>query len=112
DGLAFLFEKSERYRPLIDILNKRAKLEERDTDQRRSDRVRVASILSQRLDATEEAIDTWRDVESTFGESDDGTRALASPYKSTRRWMELAELLGRAAERASSAADKAEILRE
>jgi hypothetical protein len=102
DGLVFLFEKAERYRPLIDVLNKRAKLDARDpvgdsslVDQRRADRVRVATILSERLDATEEAIDTWNDVEGTFGESDDGTRALAALFKATRRWQELASLLSR-----------------
>ncbi len=112
DGLVFLFDKGARYRPLIDVLNKRAKLDDREVEQRRADRVRVATILSEKLDATEEAIDTWNDVEATFGESDEGTRALAALFKATRRWQELAALLARAAERATSPSDKAEILRE
>ncbi|OJY16686.1 MAG: hypothetical protein BGO98_10815 [Myxococcales bacterium 68-20] len=112
DGLAFLFEKAQRWRPLIDTLNKRAQRDDRDAEQRRADRVRVAQILSEKLDATEEAIDTWRDVEATFGHSEDGTRALAGLYRLTKRWAELAELLGGAAARATTTADKAETLRE
>jgi tetratricopeptide (TPR) repeat protein len=112
DGLAFLFERGERWRPLIDTLNKRAASEYRDNEQRRTDRIRVAQILSNQLDATEEAIETWRDVEQTFGDSDEGTRALSALYRQTKRWMELAELLSRAATRAGNTSDKAETLRE
>jgi tetratricopeptide (TPR) repeat protein len=110
-GLVLLFDKAERWRPLIDVLAKRGKLD-RPEDQQRADRVRVAGILSERLDATEEAIETWRDVEATFGDSDDGTRALAALYRSTRKWSELAELLAGAAKRNDGIAEKAEILRE
>ncbi len=112
DGLAFLFERAERWRPLIATLDKRAKREDREPEQRRGDRIRVAEILSDKLDATEEAIDTWRDVEATFGHSDEGTRALASLYRQTKRWEELAELLGGAATRATTPFEKAEILRD
>ncbi|MBX3258595.1 MAG: tetratricopeptide repeat protein [Labilithrix sp.] len=112
DGLAFLFEKAERWRPLIDTLDKRARRDDRDAGQRREDRIRVAQIQSEKLEATEEAIETWRDVEATFGHSEDGTRALAGLYRLTKRWEELAELLGGAAARAATPADKADTLRE
>src|SRR5262249_31934360 len=84
----------------------------RPTDDRRADRVRVAGILSDKLDATEEAIATWQTVEETFGESDDGTRALTSLYKGTRRWNDLAELLARAAARTEGSEARADALRE
>jgi tetratricopeptide (TPR) repeat protein len=112
DGLAFLFERAERWRPLIDTLDKRARREDRDDDQRRADRIRVAEILSTKLAATEEAIETWRGVEETFGHSEDGTRALASLYRLTKQWAELADLLVGAAARATSSTDKAETLRD
>ena len=117
DGLIVLFEKAERWRPLIEALAKRGKLERaaHERDQQRADRVRVATILSEKLEATEEAIETWRDVEKTFGDSDEGTRALSALYRSTRMWKELADLLShsaRAAGRTESIAEKAEILRE
>ncbi len=112
DGLAFLFERGMQWRRLIDVLLERSRLEQRDTDDRRRDRVRVAAIQGEKLDAVEEAIETWRGVEETFGASDDGTRALATLYRSTRRWNELAELLAAAAERATTPYDRAEVLRE
>ena len=111
DGLVLLFEKAERWRPLIDVLARRGKLDRPERDQR-ADRVRVASILSERLEATDEAIETWRDVETTFGDSDDGTRALSALYRSTSKWVELAELLSGAAKRSEGSGDKAEVLRD
>jgi len=112
DGLVTLFEKAGRFRPLIDVLARRSKLEARTSEQQRTDRVRVATILSEKLEATDEAITAWRDIETAFGESDDGTRALSALYRSTRRWNELAALLARAAERTDSIAERAEVLRE
>ncbi|HSO35159.1 MAG TPA: tetratricopeptide repeat protein, partial [Labilithrix sp.] len=111
DGLVVLFAKAERWRPLIDVLARRGKLDRPESDQR-ADRVRVATILSEKLDATEEAIETWRDVEATFGDSEEGTRALSALLRSTRRWPELAELLAGAAGRSDDTAEKAEVLRE
>lgn len=111
DGLVVLFDKAERWRPLIDALAKRGELD-RPQGEQRADRVRVAAILSERLEATEEAIETWRGIEAAFGESDEGTRALSALYRSTRRWSELAELLAAAAERTDGTAEKAEVLRE
>lgn len=119
DGLVVLFDKAQRWRPLIDVLAKRGKLDrsadasgESATNLQRADRVRVATILSEKLEATEEAIETWRDVEKSFGESDEGTRALSALYRSTRMWSELADLLGAAATRTEAIGEKAEILRE
>ncbi|MBS2011556.1 MAG: tetratricopeptide repeat protein [Deltaproteobacteria bacterium] len=112
DGLVHLFEKGERWKPLIDVLQRRAKLEGRTREQQRADRVRVATISSEKLDAIEDAIAAWTEIERTFGDSDDGTRALSALYRSTRRWQELADLLAGAAARTEGIAEKAEILRE
>jgi golgin subfamily B member 1 len=111
DGLVTLFDKAKRWRPLIDVLLRRAKLDRGDAE-RRADRVRVARIQSEELGATEEAIGTWRDIEASFGVSDEGTRALGHLLRSTGMWNELAELLASAAERAGSDEEKASILRE
>ncbi len=111
DGLVLLFDKAERWRPLIDVLAKRGKLDRPESDQR-ADRVRVATIQSEKLDSTEEAIATWCDVEATFGDSDEGTRALSALYRSTKKWQELADLLAGAAKRTESIGERAEILRE
>ncbi|MBX3225833.1 MAG: tetratricopeptide repeat protein [Labilithrix sp.] len=112
DGLVLLFDKAQRWRSLIAVLDKRAAKSERGEELRRTDRVRVARILSDNLDATEESIDTWRDIEQVFGHSDDGTKALSSLLRTTQRWDELAEHLTGAATRAPNATEKAETLRE
>ena len=112
DGLAFLFEKAERWRPLMEILARRGRLEDRSPEQRRSDRVRGAQIQSEKLEAVEEAIETWRDVEATFGENEESTRALSALYRLTKRWEDLARLLGRTAERAASSEERADLYRE
>ena len=52
--------------------------------------VRMAQILGDKLEASEEAIEAWQAIEEIFGESDEGTRALASLYRGTRRWNDLA----------------------
>ena len=114
DGLAILFDKAERWRPLIDILAKRAQLEEPHlaADEGRADRVRMATILSEKLEDTEESIETWRVIEARFGDSDEGTRALAALLRGARRWAELAGLLASAATRTHDQDEKAEVLRE
>ncbi len=111
DGLVFLFDKAERWRALIDVLQKRGTLD-RSAAQKRSDRKRIANVLSEQLGAPEEAIETWRDIEATFGEDAEATSALLGLLRKVARWTELAELLGRAAERSEQASDKATILRE
>lgn len=116
DGLAVLFEKGKRWADLIEVLKKRAAREDRSAEQRRHDRVRVASLLSEKLDASEPSIGEWRGIEGTFGEADDVTRALAALFRHTKQSQELAVLLARAAERATAAGspanDRAKILTE
>ncbi len=111
DGLTSLFEKAQRWKQLIDVLDKRAQLD-RPIEARRFDRVRVASIQATQLNAPEDAIATWRAIEESFGETDEGTRALGALYKGTRRFEELADLLGRAAARTEEGAKRADVLRE
>lgn len=111
DGLVVLFAKASRWKPLIDVLEKRASLG-RPELLRRADSVRVAMIQAEQLSAPEDAIATWRSIEETFGESDDGTRALATLYRSTKRWTELESLLRRAAARAEEGERRADVLTE
>ncbi|MCL2779080.1 MAG: tetratricopeptide repeat protein [Polyangiaceae bacterium] len=115
DGLAQLFEKTERWSKLVGVLGRRADLGEPDgplSSDRRADRVRMAHIQSDKLEASFDAIGTWQQIESLFGDSDESTRALASLFRTTRQWNELTELLGRAALRSQVGTEKADILRE
>lgn len=112
DGLVALFEKASKWRNLIDVLDKRARLQDNSEGERRSDRVRVARIQSEKLEAIDEAIVSWRGIEQDFGDSEESTRALAALYRTTRQWNDLAELLTKAAERTPNLVEKAEVLRE
>ncbi|AKU97689.1 Exonuclease SbcC [Labilithrix luteola] len=112
DGLVALFEKASKWRNLIDVLDRRSRLEGNSEGERRGDRVRVARIQSERLDAIDEAIASWRGIEQDFGDSEESTRALAALYRTTRHWNDLAELLAKAAERTPNLVEKADVLRE
>jgi tetratricopeptide (TPR) repeat protein len=111
NGLVDLLGRDKRWRRLIEVLKKRAAAQIAGGDPRR-DRVRVARILSDDLGETDEAIASWREVESEFGESDESTQALIKLLKSGRKWAELAALLDRAAASADLVVVKAALLRD
>lgn len=111
DGLVVQFEEAQRWQPLIDVLTKRDKLD-RPAHEQRADRIRIATLFSEKLEAPEEAITAWVDVEATFGHEAEGTRALAALYRATRRWSDLAELFAQAARRTENAREKASFLRD
>jgi len=115
DGLVVLFDKAERWRELIDVLDKRARLEgpdARSPNERRTDHVRIARIQSDELAANAEAISSWQEIESLFGQSEESTRALATLYRATSQWNDLAKLLVRAAAHREAGSARAEILHE
>jgi tetratricopeptide (TPR) repeat protein len=111
NGLVGILEREKRWRPLIEALRARASADVPGAD-KRTDRVRVATILSEKLQETDEAIASWREVEAEFGDSEESTRALALLLRSARKWAELAQLLERAASRASDTATRSRLLRE
>lgn len=112
DGLVAIFDETEDFERLVDALTARARVEGRDADARRADRVRAATIQTSRLEALDDAIATWRGIESTFGPSDEGTRALGSLYRRRELWAPLAQLLSDAAARSEEPARKVELLCE
>lgn len=67
--------------------------------QQRQDLVRIANIQASFLDAPKDAIATWSEVSSAYGESADVVDALSELYTRTAAHASLAELLGRAADR-------------
>ncbi len=109
-GLAVLLDKQRRWRPLIDVLDRRAQTTSSD-DQRKSDRVRAAEILRRELGAIDEAIIAWRAIESDLGPTAESTGALAALLRAAERWSELAAILRRAAAEATGDA-RAELLSE
>lgn len=112
DGLVAIFDETEDFERLVASLMARARVEGRDADARRADRVRAATIQTEKLEALDDAIATWQGIETTFGPSDEGTRALGSLYRRRELWGPLAELLSDAAARAEDPARKVELLCE
>jgi predicted Zn-dependent protease len=117
DGTIALLESTHRFEELVKVLAQRARAVSTVLDaqaasvQAKSDRVRIARILSKELSDPAAAITAWQEIERDFGESDEGTFALASLFAETERWTDLADLLSRAAERANAADRKAALLR-
>jgi tetratricopeptide (TPR) repeat protein len=109
-GLVVLLEKEHRWRPLIEVLDRRAESTSSD-EERRSDRVRAAEILRRELGAVDEAIVAWRAIEAELGPTDESTRALAALLRAAERWSELAAILSRAAAEANGAV-RADLLAE
>ena len=109
-GLVVLLEKERRWRPLIEVLDRRAETTSSD-EQRRADRVRAAEILRRELGAIDEAIVAWRAIEAELGPTDESTHALVALLRAAERWGDLAAILGRAAEQAKEEA-RADLLGE
>jgi tetratricopeptide (TPR) repeat protein len=111
DGLVGLLEAVGRLDRLADVLSLRARAASED-GARRADRVRVASLYSDALGRPADAISAWRQVEELFGPAEDARLALASLFRQTRDWRELAALLERSASQTVDAALRADLLRQ
>ncbi|HWL87315.1 MAG TPA: hypothetical protein VNO21_16035, partial [Polyangiaceae bacterium] len=111
DGLIALLERGKRWRPLIDALGRRATIVV-SKEQKRADHVTLARIHRQELDEPDAAIAIWHGIQSDFGPSEEGTRALAGLLHGVGRWTELASLLEESAARAEKPEVRATFLRQ
>jgi tetratricopeptide (TPR) repeat protein len=93
-ALDHLYEATERYRDLVDILRRRRELTS-EGEARRSLLSRSAEILWRRLDAGLEAIDEYQTLLAEFGPSVAALEALEALYRSAERWDDLAETYNR-----------------
>jgi tetratricopeptide (TPR) repeat protein len=98
DGLVELFERAKRWEALCEALRRRVKAAASPT-QRRADLVRIATVQAQEIAATAAAIDTWTEIQQTFGEDAEVVAVLADLLATAARWADLAELLARASHR-------------
>ncbi len=92
DALIELLENNSRWSDLVESLRKRAGsgvLEQ----QKRSDLVRAARILADRLEQPADAIEVWLEVRHLFGDEVETLDALDALLSADGRWGELAELL-------------------
>ena len=85
-----LYERTERWSDLVQILESRRDRAE-PASGRRDFMRRSAEILSNKLAAASEAIETWRSIIDDFGPNTEALEALESLYSHARRWEDLAD---------------------
>lgn len=85
-----LYERTEKYRELVRILESRRDQTDVASERRELMR-RAAETLANKLDAAEEAIDAWRAIVEEFGPSPEILSALESLYSKAERWDDLAD---------------------
>ncbi len=91
ESLQRLYEQRGRWEPLIDVLERRAELAEDEQAELALCR-RVGEVFEEKLESTENAISTYRDVVSRFGFDEAAVRALTRLYQDSERWHELLEI--------------------
>ncbi len=111
DALVLLLDEARDFDALIDVLGKRAKAT-RDSDRRRADFVRMATVHEIDRGRVDDAIVTWRTLEEEFGEADDQTAALSRLLRAAERWADVAIVLARGAQRATDDRVRAPFLRD
>ncbi len=87
-----LYERTQRWRELVEVLRTREKL----TDERNARRAlfaRIATTLADKLTDVDEAILAYRLVIEEFGADRGSLSSLAMLYEIAERWPELAETL-------------------
>jgi len=87
-----LYERTEQYRELVDILRAREQLSEGEAARKPLMR-RIAKTLGERLGDIPEAITAYKAIVDDFGPERETLSALATLYEPSDRWPELAEAL-------------------
>ncbi len=104
-----LYERTESWRELVDVLRARERLAD-DKAARREFIVRVATTLADKLKDVNEAILAYRTVIDDFGADRASLASLVPLYESAERWQDLADVLEADLGLAESTADKLPIL--
>ncbi len=104
-----LYESTERYRDLVNVLRRRRDLTS-DPDRRRGLLSRSAEILWRKLDAGLEAIDEYRTLIDEFGPSTASLEALEALFEAAERWDDLADTYQRHLDIAESDAVRLSLL--
>ncbi|HVW24349.1 MAG TPA: tetratricopeptide repeat protein [Polyangiaceae bacterium] len=85
-----LYERTEKYRELVQILESRRDRADSPAERREFMR-RAAGIFSDKLAARSDAIDTWRAILDEFGANVEALVALETLYAAAERWQDLAD---------------------
>ncbi len=90
-ALQDLYQRVERWEPLIDVLEKRVELA--DADDARLVLLRhIGRIFEEELQSIDDAIQTYRDVLSRFGAEAQTVADLKRLYRQTESWRELLDV--------------------
>jgi tetratricopeptide (TPR) repeat protein len=104
-----LYEQTEHWRELVEILERRRDASE-EASERRQLMTRAAQVLSDKLDNVPDAIDAWRAVIDEFGPDVDSLGALEKLLDAAERWDELAESYERHLDIVEGDAERLELL--
>ncbi|MEB2314045.1 MAG: tetratricopeptide repeat protein [Sorangiineae bacterium] len=85
-----LYERSGRWRDLVQILERRRELLD-DASGRRAFMVRAAEVLASQLGSVPEAIEAWRAVLDEFGPEPAALGAIEALYARAERWSDLGD---------------------
>lgn len=85
-----LYERTERWRDLVSILERRQERSE-NQDERQALMRRAAEVLASKVGEPTEAIDVWRSIVTDFGPSPEAFSALEALYHASERWEDLAD---------------------
>ncbi len=89
-----LYERTQAWRELVDVLRARERhVEADDKAARRTLLVRIATTLADRLTDVDEGIVAYRTVIDDFGADRESLAALAILYEIANRWQDLADTL-------------------
>ena len=104
-----LYELTERYRDLVNVLERRREASG-DRDLRRTLMTRSAETLWKKLAAVSDAIEAYQSLIAEFGPSGESLRALEALFGSASRWEELSETLEKHLDIAESDSERLELL--
>ncbi|MBT8493106.1 MAG: hypothetical protein KJO07_08610, partial [Deltaproteobacteria bacterium] len=102
DGTISLLQREKKWEELVAALARRVESDV-PSSEKRADLIRIARVYQQELEQIDEALASWRRVQSEYGETDETVSALTELLSSAGQWQELAELLERASKQQSSA---------
>lgn len=92
DAQVALLARRRRFPELLAAL--RARFDHgQDQETRRNDLIWVAQLHELQLAEPSQAVAVWKEIEETFGRTNDTADALANLYEQNARWMDLVTLL-------------------
>ena len=107
-ALERLYESTQRYEKLVEVLRRHAEVAEVDEERRNLGR-RAGSIREEHLEDPEGAIEAYADVVASFGPDLPTLTALARLYEARERWQDLLDTLTSQEELTSDVGERSQL---